>query len=42
MSMCSSHETINICPNLNSIPLNAFPLNDQKKFRLYKINEIKD
>ena len=42
MSECSSHETFNIHPNLNSVLLNTFPLNDQKKIRLYNINEIKD
>ena len=34
---CNSYETHNICPNLN-----ATPLNDQQKFRLSKINEIKN
>ena len=42
MIECNSHETHNIYPNLNAIPLNAVPLNDQHQFRLNKINEIKD
>ena len=37
MTECISHETHNIYPNLNAIPLN-----DQQQFRLNKINEIKD
>ena len=37
MTECISHETRNIYPNLNAIPLN-----DQQQFRLNKINEIKD
>ena len=37
MTECNSHETHNIYPNLNAIPLN-----DQQQFRLNKINEIKD
>ena len=41
MTECNSHETHNICPNLNSVSLNAVPLNDQEQFRLNKINEIK-
>ena len=36
MAECISHETHNICPNLSG------PLNDQKQFRLNKINEAKD
>ena len=35
-------ETRNIYPNLNAIPLNATPMNNQQHFRLNKINEIKD
>ena len=42
MTECNSHETLNIYPNLNVIPLNAVLQNDQKQFRLNKINEIKD
>ena len=37
MTECNSHETYNVYPNLNAIPLN-----DQQQFRLNKINEIKD
>ena len=37
MTECSSHETQNIYPNLNAIPLN-----DPQQIRLHKINEIKD
>ena len=33
----NSHETNNMYPNLNAIPLNY-----QQQFRLNKINEIKD
>ena len=36
MAECISHETHNICSNLSG------PLNDQKQFRLNKINEAKD
>ena len=36
MTECSSHETHNIYPNLNAVPLN-----DQQQFRLNKNNEIK-
>ena len=41
------HETHNMHPNLNAVPLNAIPLNElllsnQQHFRLNKINEIKD
>ena len=41
------HETHNVHPNLNAVPLNAIPLNEvllsnQQHFRLNKINEIKD
>ena len=44
--MVDSHETHNMYPNLSetllsTAPLNI-PLNDQKHFRLNKINEIKD
>ena len=39
---CNSHETHNIYPNLNAIPLSATLLNDQQQLRLDKINEIKD
>ena len=42
MTECNSHETPNIYPNLNAIPLNVIPLNNQQQFRLNKINEIKD
>ena len=35
------HETPNMYPNLNAVPLNANISNDQQ-FRLKKINEIKD
>ena len=38
---CDSHETHNIYPNLNAIPLSATLFNDQQQFRLNKINEIK-
>ena len=46
MDECNSikndfHETPNIYPNLNAIPLNANISNEQQ-FRLNKINEIKD
>ena len=37
MVECNSHETHNIYPNLNAIPLNG-----QQQFRLNKINEIKN
>ena len=37
MTECNSHETHNIYPNLNSVPLN-----DEQQFRLKQINEIKD
>ena len=37
MVECNSHETNNIYPNLNAIPLN-----DQQQFRLSRNNEIKD
>ena len=30
MTECNSHETHNTYPNLNAIPLNATPLNDQQ------------
>ena len=36
MIECNSHETHDIYPNLNAIPLN-----DQQQLRLNKINEIK-
>ena len=36
MVECNFHETNNMYPNLNAIPLNA-----QQKFRLNEINEIK-
>ena len=36
MVECNSHETHNVYPNLNAIPLN-----DQQQLRLDKINEIK-
>ena len=39
---CNSHETQNIYPNLNSVQLNAVPLNNQQQFRLKKIIEVKD
>ena len=46
MAGCNSikhdfHETLNMYPNLNAIPLSANISNDQQ-FRLNKINEIKD
>ena len=41
-SECNYHETHNIYPNLNSVPLNAILLNDRQQFRLDKINQIKD
>ena len=46
MAGCNSikhdfHETLNMHPNLNAIPLSANISNDQQ-FRLNKINEIKD
>ena len=37
----NSHETPNIYLGLDAIPLNAIPLNDQQRFRLNTINEIK-
>ena len=37
MVECNSHETHNIYPNLNAIPLS-----DKQQFWLNKINEIKD
>ena len=37
MVECSSHETLNMYPDLNAIPLS-----DQQQFRLNKINENKD
>ena len=37
----NSHETPNIYLGLDAIPLNTIPLNDQQRFRLNKINEIK-
>ena len=37
MTKCNSHETHDIYPNLNAIPLN-----DQHQSGLNKINEIKD
>ena len=37
MAECGFHEKPNVCPNLS-----ATPLNDQRKVRLNKINEIKD
>ena len=37
VTTCNSHETHNIYPNLNVIPLN-----DQQLFRLNKTNEIKN
>ena len=37
MVECNSHETYNIYPNLNSIPLD-----DQQQFKLNKINEIRN
>ena len=37
MVECHSHETNNVYPNLNAIPLN-----DQQTFRLNNINKIKD
>ena len=40
MTECNSHET-HIYPNLNAIPSNAVPLNDQQLFRLNTINESK-
>ena len=42
MTECGSNKRHNIYPNMNSVPLNAIPLNDQQQFRLNKINEIKD
>ena len=37
MAECNSNKTNNIYPNFNTIPLN-----DEQKFRLNKIYEIKD
>ena len=37
MTECNSHETHNIYPNLDSIPMN-----DQQQLKLNKINEVKD
>ena len=34
------HKTLNMYPNLSATPLNV-PLNDQKHFRLNKINGIR-
>ena len=42
MTECNSHETHNIYPNLNAIPLTTTPLNHQQQFKLNKINESKD
>ena len=42
MTERNSYETPNIYRNLNAIPLNVIPLNNQQQFRLNKINEIKD
>ena len=42
MTECNSHETHNIYPDLNAIPLSASPLNDQHQFRLTKIDDIKN
>ena len=42
MTECGSNKRHNIYPNMNSVPLNAIPLNDHQQFRLNKINEIKD
>ena len=42
MTEYNSHETHNIYLNLNATQLSATPLNNQKQFRLNKINEIKD
>ena len=47
MAECNSiehdfHETLNMYPNLNAIPLSATLLSDQQQFRINKINEIKD
>ena len=39
--MTDFHETPNIYPNLSATPL-SIPLNDQKYFRLNRINEFKD
>ena len=39
--MVDSHETPNMYPNLSET-LFSIPLNDQRHFRLNKINEIKD
>ena len=39
--MVNSHETPNVYPNLSATPLNV-PLNDQKHFRLNKINGSRD
>ena len=41
MTEFNSHETHDIYPNLNAIPLSEKPLNDQQQFRLNKINEFK-
>ena len=44
--MADFHETSNMYPNLSGTPLNvplsATSLNDQQRFRLKKINKIKD
>ena len=42
MTECNSHRAHNMYPNLNSVSMNAVPLNDQQHFRLNKINEIKN
>ena len=41
MAEHDSHETPNMYPNLNAVPVTA-ALNDQQQFQLNKINEIKD
>ena len=42
MTECNLYETHNIYPNLNETPLSTTALNDQQRFKLNKINEIKD
>ena len=41
MVECDFHETPNMYPNLNAVPLSIL-LSDQQQFKLNKINEIKD
>ena len=40
MTECSSHETHNIYPNLNSLSLKAVPMNDQQVYQI-KLMKLK-